>query len=128
LFLILGILWLMHFFRLFRIHLKILVFSVIILPFTIIDDTLNTTYKNIWKYEQYQSAGENDKLTLQKSKPYYYAELQLKYKGISLEDLQKNIQIYYYLIIFYNIIAFLLIWGIIEMIMVSFYKRELTHK
>jgi hypothetical protein len=52
----------------------------------------------------------------------------MKYKDISNENLQKNIQIYYYLIVFYNIIAFLLIGGLIEMIMVSFYKRELTHK
>jgi hypothetical protein len=101
---------------------------IIIFPFLIIDETLNNTYNDIRNYELFQSTWEKNRLTLQNEDPYYYAELQMKYKDISTEDLQKNIQIYYYLIVFYNIIAFLLIGGLIEMVLVSFYKRELTHK
>jgi hypothetical protein len=112
----------------FKLLWILLVFGIIIAPFTVIDESFNNTYEDIRNYELYQSTWEKNKLALQEDKPYYYAELQMKYKDISVKDLQKNIQIYYYLIVFYNIIAFLLIWGLIEMIMVSFYKRELTHK
>jgi hypothetical protein len=52
----------------------------------------------------------------------------LKYQQISAEDLQKNIQIYYNMIIFFNILLFLFIGWLMEMVMVSFYKRVLTHK
>lgn len=104
------------------------VLALVLLPFNLLEEGLNKTYTDVRNYELLTTVGESDKLKLQESDPYYYWELSLKYNQISAEDLQKNIQIYYNLIIFFNILLFLLISWLVEMIMVSFYKRVLTHK
>lgn len=104
------------------------VFAVAILPFNIVEESLNNTYQDIRNYQIFTQVWESSKLKLQESDPYYYGGLLVKYQQVSTEDLQKNIQIYYNLIIFFNILLFLLISGLMEMVMVSFYKRELTHK
>ena len=54
--------------------------------------------------------------------PYFSGVLN-KYKDISIEDLQRNISIYNYLLIFMSVVGFLLITGIVEMVMVSHYKQ-----
>jgi hypothetical protein len=104
------------------------IFVLVLLPFILIEEWLNKTYKDVRNYELFTQVWESDKLKLQESDPYYYWELSIKYGQVSSMDLQKNIQIYYYLIISFNILLFLLISGLVEMIMVSFYKRVLTHR
>ena len=101
---------------------------IVLLPANLIEESLNKTYTDINNYQLFISVWESDKLKLQESDPYYYGQISLKYQQISAEDLEKNIQIYYYLIIFFNILLFLFIAGLMEMVMVSFYKRVLTHK
>jgi hypothetical protein len=85
------------------------VFAVVLLPFTIVDESLNNTYQDIRNYQIFTHVGESSKLQLQESDPYYYGSLAMKYQQVSADDLQKNIQIYYNLIVFFNIILFLLI-------------------
>ena len=94
----------------------------------IVEESLNNTYQDIRNYQIFTQVWESSKLKLQESDPYYYGGLLVKYQQVSAEDLQKNIQIYYNLIIFFNILLFLLITWLLEMVMLSFYKRELTHK
>jgi len=103
-------------------------FAIILLPFNLIEDGLNKTYTDVSNYQIFTQVGEADKLRLQEVNPYYYSELSVKYSQITAEDLEKNIQIYYNLIIFFNILLFIFISGLIEMVMVSFYKRVLTNK
>lgn len=114
--------------KLLKLIWVLFVFAVALLPFTIVDESLNNTYQDIRNYQIFTQVGESSKLQLQESDPYYYGSLAMKYQQVSAEDLQKNIQIYYNLIVFFNIILFLLVTWVMEMVMVSFYKRVLTHK
>jgi hypothetical protein len=114
--------------KLFKLLWILFVLSIMLLPFNLMEEWLNKTYKDVRNYQIFTQVWESDKLKLQESDPYYYGELSIKYGQVTSVDLEKNIQIYYYLIIFFNILLFLLISGLVEMIMVSFYKRVLTHR
>lgn len=114
--------------KLHKILMVLSLFVLLLVPFNLVEEGLNKTYTDVRNYQLYTQVGESDKLKLQENNPYYYWEILVKYSQISAEDLQKNIQIYYNLIIFFNILLFLLISWLIEMVMVSFYKRVLTHK
>ena len=114
--------------KLLKLVWILFIFAVILLPFNIVEESLNNTYEDIRNYQIFTEVSESTQLQLQESDPYYYGSLAIKYQQVSADDLQKNIQIYYNLIIFFNIILFLFISWVIEMVMVSFYKRVLTHK
>lgn len=111
-----------------RLLAVLFILIIALLPISIIEKGINNTYNDMRNYELFLQLSESDKLQLQNSNPYYYGELWVKYSNIWIIDLQKNIQIYYYIILLFNIATFIFIAWLIEMFMVSFYKRVLTHK
>jgi hypothetical protein len=111
--------------KLLKLVWLLVVFALVFAPYTITHSAVENTYRDISNYELFLTVWEESKMELINSDPYYYQPLVMKYKDISLESIQQNKNIYYYWLIFLNVLGFLVITGIMEMVMVSFYKREL---
>ena len=100
----------------------LLLFAIIIAPYTFTTQAIENTYNDVNNVVAFQQMWEEEKLAIMQANPYFSGVLN-KYKDISIEDLQRNISIYNYLLIFMSVVGFLLITGIVEMVMISHYKQ-----
>ncbi len=100
----------------------LLLFAIIIAPYTFITQAIENTYNDVNNVAAFQQMWEEEKLAIMQANPYFSGVLN-KYKDISIDDLQRNISVYNYLLIFMSVIGFLLITWVVEMVMVSHYKQ-----
>lgn len=80
---------------------------------------------NLEKKSDYINMKSWNAQSMLESNPYYFQSLELEYSGISLEDLQKNISLETKIVFLFSILEFLLITWLFNMMLTSFYKREL---
>ena len=82
-------------------------------------------WDNLERQWDYIGMEYGDNKRLAESTPYYFQALKLEYGNISLEELQKDIDIDKKIIFLLSILEFLFVVGLFNMMVVSFYIREL---
>ncbi len=110
--------------------LIMLLLSILILPFGFLQDFYSKSLKDIRIYRPYYSMWEIEKNIITENKEEnsnydYINAIKLNYSGFSAEKLSSLEVTYFYLNYFLVIINFLLIFGLFEMITVSFYRYEI---
>ena len=108
--------------KLLKLVVTLLLFALIIAPYTFVTQALENTFNDMSNLEKFQLMGEETKLEVLQANPYFQAVIQ-KYEGVSMADLQRNIAVYNYALIFMAVIGFLLIEWLTEMVMVSHYRQ-----
>jgi len=101
------------------------IFALIIAPYTIFSQALENTFNDMSNYSKYVEMGEQEKLLITQQNPQFQSVI-LKYQDVNIWDLQRNISLYNFMLIFLGVFGFLIITGIIEMVMVSHYKQAST--
>lgn len=104
--------------------------SILVLPFWFLQDFYSKSLDDVRIYRQYYSMWEIEKNIITENKEEnsnydYINAIKSNYLGFSAEDLNSLEVTYFYLNYFLVIINFLLIFGLFEMITVSFYKYEI---
>lgn len=105
-----------------KLVVTLFLFALIVAPYTFVTQAFENTFNDMSNYEKYQLMWEETKLQVIQQNPYFQGVIQ-QYKDVSMVDLQRNIAVYNYLLIFMSVIGFLLIQWVTEMIMVSHYKQ-----
>lgn len=91
--------------------------TIILLPFQVISDSINTEVKDIKDYSNWNVRYETKRM-----------ELELKYWEYSEEELKKAYSSLYIIKIIFAFIGFIAITWILEMFITSYYFREIKHK
>jgi len=81
---------------------------------------------NLFSYNTYLNLSDEYKWNLSWDNLYYVESLKLKYKDLSVDDVDTKIKINNLYIIIFNILNFVFLSGLFVMITSSFYKRELS--
>ncbi|MCP4522750.1 MAG: hypothetical protein GY828_00865 [Candidatus Gracilibacteria bacterium] len=112
-----------------QLFVILLIFGLLLAPIKMLQSGVENTYKNIISYTEYRTLPEESKQKLvTKNGIFHYTNLELKYGNISTYDLQKNIKLYGNIQKFLSIFVFILIGGLMEMVMVSYYTQIITKK
>jgi len=104
--------------------------SILVLPFWFLQDFYSKSLDDVRIYRQYYSMWEIEKNIITENKEEnsnydYINAIKSNYSGFSAEDLNSLEVTYFYLNYTLIIINFLLIFGLFEMITVSFYRYEI---
>lgn len=105
--------------------LVFLVLGLCAIPFNMIGKYIETSQKDLDNYQIYSSETDENKELLKWENPYYYEELELSYSTLEASSLSRKILIYNMYMVLFNIFSLLVVYGLIEMVSVSFYKRVL---
>ena len=108
-----------------KILFIIIIFTLLILPFEKTLKYFENNKEDIINYIVYNNAKDEEKEELNSKEPYYYDGLTLEYSKKDKEYLMNTVKKYNIYIILLNIFNFIVIYWLIEMVLVSFYKREL---
>ncbi|NDK08566.1 hypothetical protein EOM39_04995 [Candidatus Gracilibacteria bacterium] len=103
--------------------------SIVVLPLGNVQDYFSKSLKEVRAYIEFSQLGEVEKSEVEKNQNYQFIDsLKEKYSGYSDENL-KSIEItYFYFNYLFVIINFLIIFGVLEMTYISFYKHEIMKK
>jgi len=113
--------WFKTFFRFVIIWFLVL---VITLPLTIPLNYFSANNIRLWDYLEYKVHPEE--FDLQDSKTFYYLEsLKWEFDSKNINDLSNTLNKNIKIKMFLEVLNFLLIYGLFEMMFASFYKREL---
>ncbi len=104
------------------------VFSLVLFPVSYISASLDSNTEALNTYWEYRQivAENNPQEVLSTDDFYSYSILNAEYSNITDEELVGKYQNMRILQIIYYVFHFIFIYGILEMVMVSFYRRELT--
>lgn len=114
---------------LLRFITMIVIVTIIILPFWSLGDHFSSSLQDVRNYQDFQTLTDDQKKTLENSSSNYYInKIKLDYSNLLSQDLKSLETTYFYLTYLFVIINFLLIFGLLEMVVVSFYKHEILSK
>lgn len=107
-----------------KLFFIVLLFSLVIVPFTIKNNTIDVEYNNMRDYLLYEQSVKEWKI-IGDNDLYAYNSLKLEYSSLSLDDLENRIDKYSIYQTLFFVFHYLFIYWIFEMVFVSFYKNEL---
>ncbi len=113
--------------------LVMILLSIIIVPFGFLQDSYSKSLKDIRIYKSYYSMWEIEKGVIDENKEEnpnydYINEIKPNYVDFSAEKLNSLEVTYFYINYFLILLTFLIIFGLFEMVGVSFYKHEIIKK
>ncbi len=104
----------------------IIVFSIILFPiFEITSSYFEAKQSNTLNYVEYRNASQEGRQQLLKEDQYDYRSLILEFENVDNETLNRSLMSYYICIVILQLLYFFVIYKVIEMVLVSFYRREL---
>lgn len=112
-----------------RFILIMILLSFVTLPMGKLQEHFSSSLKEIRAYKDYVTLGETEKKVVLENPDYnYIIDLKDKYSTYSEKGIEKVELTYFYLDYFFVILNFLIIFGLFEMTVVSFYKYEIIKK
>lgn len=107
----------------FRFLSVILLFLLVLFPFKFIKTSQKESALSISNFLAYDSFNEDEKAMIMKEKAAYIQWLQLKYANINRWDLERELTSIEYWMILINILQFLFLYWVIDVVLLSFYKN-----
>lgn len=113
-----------------RFILTLLLVFIIIFPLWTLSDYFSKSLNDVRIYKDYLSLTEEQKKVVDEntSSSYYINKLKLDYGNFSESGLNSAENTYFYLTYIFIVINFLLVFWLLEMAVVSFYKNEILNK
>lgn len=107
----------------FKTAILFIIFWFFYLAFSYPGAINNLKYAEITSYNQYINLPQETKDYYKNLNNYYYSSLELAYWDYSSSDIEKMLNRYFYLNIFFKVLEFLFIYWFISMLLTSIYFR-----
>ncbi len=106
--------------------LVIIIGSIIVMPFSSLQNHFSDSLKEVRAFREYSLLGEDEKNIVDENEKYdFLDDIKVKYSSLTIEKIKSIEVTYFYLNYILVIFNFLIIFGLLEMVVVSFYKHEI---
>ena len=105
----------------FRFLCLLIILSLAILPFNAIGSVFESNIEKLKDYANYKDGKS-------KKSAYYHEQLSIDFGNYSREELRKEYNKNLYFSFVFSLFYFIFIYSLFDMLLTSFYKRELKQK